>query len=60
MTASKSGREPSDYQIALLLLVMGDCALKIYNNFQYSVGEDKNNTAVIVNNVDDYFVPTKM
>lgn len=59
MTASKSGREPSDYQIALLLSVMSDCALKIYNNFQQSAGEDKNNIAVIINNVDDYFVLKK-
>lgn len=48
MTASKSGSEPSDYQIALLLSVMGERALKIYNNFQYSVEEDKNNIAVIL------------
>lgn len=54
-----SGIEPSDYQIALLLSVMGDRALKIYNNFQYSAGEDKKNIAVIINNVDDYFVPKK-
>lgn len=60
MTASKSGSEPSDYQISLLLSLMGDRALKIYNNFQYSAGEDKNNIAVIFSNVDDYFVPTKM
>lgn len=60
MKASKSASEPSHYQIALLLSVMGDRALQIYNNFQYSDGEDKSNIAVIFNNVDDYFVPTKI
>ncbi|XP_054287883.1 uncharacterized protein LOC129003610 [Macrosteles quadrilineatus] len=59
MVASKSEKETSDYQIALLLSVIGDRALKIYNNFQYSTGEDKHKLETVISKFDNYFIPTK-
>lgn len=59
MVASKSNKENSEYQIALLLSVIGDRALKIYNNFTYSADEDKSNIKVVIDKFANYFIPSK-
>lgn len=55
MIASKSTNENSEYLIALHLSVIGDRALKIYNNFTYSESEDENNVKTVMNKFDHYF-----
>lgn len=59
MIASKSSSETSQYQIALLLSVIGDRALKIYNNFTYTDNEDKNDIKTTLAKLDNYFIPDK-
>lgn len=59
MIACKSTKENIEYLIALHISVIGDRALKVYNNFTYSESEDKNNVKTVIKKFDHYFIPDK-
>lgn len=52
-------KENSEYLIALHISVIGDRALKIYNNFTYSEREDENNVKTVFKKFHHYFIPDK-
>jgi hypothetical protein len=57
MTASRSINEDSAFQVAVLLNLVGDRALKIYNNFTYEQGQSCEDIKVVLKKFDDYFLP---
>lgn len=57
--ASKVTIESDDYQVALLLSLVGDRALKIYNNFVFETDGDKYKLDKVMKKFDDYFMPEK-
>lgn len=59
LIASKINIEDSSYQTALLLSVIGDRALKVYNNFVFGKGESKDDFQVVMSKFDNYFMPDK-
>ena len=48
LTATKSNKEPKEFQTALLLNMIGDRALKIYNNFSFESQASKENITVVI------------
>lgn len=59
LIASKSNLESSNYQVALLLNVIGDRSLKVFNNFVFANEEEKSNLASVLKKFDLYFMPDK-
>jgi transposase InsO family protein len=49
-------KQSQQYQVALLLHVMGDQALKTYNGFKFSTGEDERTVDEILKLFDDFAV----
>ena len=52
---SKISSQHAQYQKALFLCTIGQSALKIFNAFQYSEGEDPNNVETIISKFEEYF-----
>lgn len=59
LIASKANSKQNLYQVALFFSIVGDRALKIYNNFVFDNDEDKDNLTVVLKKFDDYFMPDK-
>lgn len=59
LKASKNNLEESEYQVSLLLSVIGDRALKVFNNFTFSTEADKNKFIIVIKKFDEYFMPEK-
>lgn len=57
--ASRLSDESEENKGYILLNRIGDKALKIYNNFQWSATERKNEYPHIKKKFEDYFIPTK-
>ena len=59
MTASGKIKEDEKVQCAILLHVIGEEALEIYNTFKLATGEDPNKISVLKKNFEDYVNPRK-
>lgn len=59
LIASKNSLEQSAFQVALLLNIIGDRALKVFNNFTFDKTEDKENIDIVLKKFEDYFMPEK-
>ena len=46
-------------QVALLLHIMGEEVIEVYNSFQYENAADKNKYEIVMNKLDTYFTPKK-
>ena len=54
MTASGKIKEDEKVQCAILLQVIGEKALGIYNTFKFATGEDPNEISVLKKTFEDY------
>lgn len=59
LKASKNCLEETDFQVSLLLSIIGDRALKVYNNFSFSDTQDKNDIKDVLKKFEEYFMPEK-
>ena len=59
LTASGKIKEDEKVQCAILLHVIGEEALEIYNTFKLATGEDPNKISVLKKNFEDYVNPRK-
>ena len=50
------GTQPEDYKCALLLHSIGTDALRIYNGFKFTEGEDRNKMADIITKFEQHFL----
>lgn len=57
LVASKSQNEDSEYQVSLLLSIIGDRALKVFNNFTYTGTESAKDLKNVLSKFDNYFLP---
>lgn len=49
----------SSYQTALLVSLVGNRALKVYNDFVFDRGETKDDIKVVMTEFNNYFMPDK-
>lgn len=59
LTASRMEHESDAYKAALLLNVVGDKVIKIFNNLEFDRPEDRNSYIEIINKLNNYFIPKK-
>ena len=59
LTASGKIKEDEKVQCAILLHVIGEEALEIYNTFKFATGEDPNKISVLKKKFEDYVNPRK-
>jgi hypothetical protein len=53
---SKLGRQPPDYQVALLLHTLGDAALRVYNGYHFDTPEAQRTTEQIIQAFDNFAI----
>ncbi|KAJ8970287.1 hypothetical protein NQ317_007601 [Molorchus minor] len=59
LLASGKSSKGDDVKIAILLNLLGDEGIQIYNTFEYEEGEDKTKLAVVLNKFGQYCNPLK-
>ncbi|KAJ8972329.1 hypothetical protein NQ317_005911 [Molorchus minor] len=59
LLASGKSSKGDDVKIAMLLNLLGDEGIQIYNTFEYEEGEDKKKLAVVLNKFGQYCNPLK-
>ena len=57
--ASGLNTKPADVQCAMLLHLIGEDSLRVYNTFEFSNPEDVNKLEIIIKKFDDHFNPKK-
>ncbi|KAK4886738.1 hypothetical protein RN001_003009 [Aquatica leii] len=59
LEASEKNAKPDKLKVALLLNLMGDESIDIFNTFQYAENETKDNFEVVLKKFDEYCKPRK-
>lgn len=59
LKAAKLENEDDSYKAALLLNMVGDRVIQIYNNLVFEEPEDKSSYTKIFDKLNEYFIPTK-
>lgn len=59
LTASGKNNKDDNVKVAILLNLLGDEGIRIYNTFEYLDNEDKNKIEVVLNKFETYCTPTR-
>ncbi|KAK4885733.1 hypothetical protein RN001_002004 [Aquatica leii] len=59
LKASKQGDEDEEMKLFVLLNLIGDKGLRIYNTFKFEENESKNDCSIVLKKFDDKFIPMR-
>jgi hypothetical protein len=59
MTATEASKESGKIQSSMLLHLIGEDALEVFNTFEFAFDEDKEKTSEILKNFDEYCNPKR-